>query len=58
MTWPNVAIVALFVGGSLGAANWQKDNLSMVLAGAAAGFITQVQTRRESTKDKDEAPKG
>lgn len=40
MSWQGVAVVLMFVAGSLGAAALGKENLAMVLAGAAAGYIT------------------
>lgn len=47
MQWPGVAIVLMLVGGSLGAASMDKENLSMVLAGAAAGYITSHRQTKE-----------
>lgn len=47
MSWPGAAIVLLFVGGSLVAAGLDKENLSMVLAGAAAGYITANRQHKE-----------
>jgi len=41
MTWPNVGIVALFLLTACYAAERNKENLSLVVAGAAAGFIQQ-----------------
>lgn len=49
MSWPGAAIVLLLVGGSMGAAAMDKENLSMVLAGAAAGYIT---ANRQSKEEK------
>jgi hypothetical protein len=35
----------------LGAASMDKENLSMVLAGAAAGYITQTRQARQDDKE-------
>lgn len=41
MSWPKVAVCFVMVQGSLGAIWLGNDNLAMVLAGAAAGYLVQ-----------------
>lgn len=41
MNWHQVVLCTILVGGSLIALTLKSENLAMVLAGAAAGYLVQ-----------------
>lgn len=61
MSWPNVATVLILVSGAVLSAALKVEGLAMVLAGAAAGFITSGTTKSlppSTTKRRNTLPPG
>ena len=47
MRWPEVCVILVLVAGAVAASAMKQENLSMLLAGAAAGYATQARGARE-----------
>lgn len=55
MSWKQVAVIAILVGGSIGATRLGNRELALVLAGAGAGFATF--TREHKDRDASDRPR-